>query len=299
MFKAFKERHPWSAALISFLLSPVVGMLYLNRGLYALWYLIASVVVAGGVVEFQHAPMPFPPMSDELAIAEMPIRVIGAVHAFFIAKRWTLEMSLKWYAHWYSIIGIVTSPLALFFAIRIFFYQSFDIPSASMEPTANPGDYFIVSRFAYDFAPPQRGDVVIFYSQKFKSYFVKRIVGLPGERIRMTNGRPAINGVSVQQRRVSDWAENCGQDSPCKVTQYQATLPGGRAFHVLNRVDHGPGDDTDVFVVPADSYFVLGDNRDNSMDSRFDMGFIPRAEIIGRAARKFFADGRWTWSPIT
>ena len=167
-----------------------------------------------------------------------------------------------------------------------------------MEPSVNPGDYLFVSKFRYDFMAPQRGDLIVFHARKYRTDFIKRIVGLPGDRIQMKGGRLFINGVEARQRRIADWVEKCETTESCRVPQYEESLPGGRLVRVLDRIANGPEDNSEMFIVPAGDYFVLGDNRDNSDDSRDSIGFVAGDEIVGRAAYKFIAAGSWTWRSI-
>lgn len=158
-----------------------------------------------------------------------------------------------------------------------------------MSPTANRGDYFLLSKFAYNSELPLRGDVVIF--RALNNYFIKRVVGLPGDQIQMKNGRLFINNVAVPTRRIADFTGPCPSTVVCRVPQYEEIFPGGRIGHTINQVENGPEDNTNVFEVPANSYFVLGDNRDNSADSRNELGYVARSAIVGRAAYKYIAGG--------
>ena len=114
----------------------------------------------------------------------------------------------------------------------------------------------------------------------------------------MKDGVLHINTAPVKLRRVADFVGDCGGAAGCHVAQFAETLPGGRTEFILDRESDGPLDNTQVFVVPASSYFVLGDNRDNSEDSREDMGFISRDSIIGPPSYKFVTNGHWTWTAV-
>jgi signal peptidase I len=189
----------------------------------------------------------------------------------------------------------VTATLAV---LRLVFYQPFDAPSVSMTPTINEGDYFLVSLQAYSGHDPERGDVIVFHSPK--GPFVKRIAGIPGDQVQMSGGRFVLNGKAVMRRQVEDFSIEDFDGKMRAVKQYSETLPSGRSYRTLDIIDGSGFDDTQVFVVPPDHYFVMGDNRDNSDDSRGSEGFIARGDIVGRVAFKF-VDGRsgdLAWSSV-
>ncbi len=208
--------------------------------------------------------------------------------------------------------------------IRTFFFQPFNIPSASMEATLLVGDYLFVEKFSYGYSRytfpfggwpfgdalhgryfahgPTRGDVIVFkYPQDNTTDFIKRLIGMPGDTIQMKDGRLYINGRIVPRRRVADYVEKIdGQDN--HVPQYEETLPGGKTYLTLDRDPEGPLDNTEEFHVPADHYFMMGDNRDNSDDSRQAVGYVPAENLEGKAMIRFFStDGSarvwevWKW----
>jgi signal peptidase I len=149
-----------------------------------------------------------------------------------------------------------------------------------MRPTLAVGDYIWVSRFAYgiplfsrETASPARGDIVV-YKRGNGTHFVRRIVGLPGDRLQYRRGRLYINDVPAGRTPA-------GTDG--ELTLYAETLPGSYQYSIAEKSDTGPGDNTPLYVVPDGYYFGLGDNRDNSYDSRFkNIGYIPRDSIVGR-----------------
>ena len=194
--------------------------------------------------------------------------------------------------------------------IRSFAAEAFEIPSGSMVPTLDVGDFLIVSKFSYGYSAyslpvglplftgrvfghaPRRGDVVVFKWPRDTSVnFVKRVIGLPGDRIQVLHGLLYVNGVPVERKRLDDVAFRAGAFT-LHAAQYIETLPNGPSYRVLQFADDGPLDNTQVFVVPADHYFMMGDNRDDSADSRdpgSGVGFVPAQNLIGPAEFKLFS----------
>jgi signal peptidase I len=205
--------------------------------------------------------------------------------------------------------------------IRTIAFEPFNIPSGSMIPTLLVGDYLFVSKFSYGysrysmpFGPnifsgrifgslPERGDVAVFKLPRDPSQdYIKRIIGLPGDRIQVRGGILHVNGAAVRREMTGIFeGERCGRE-PAKV--YREILPGGRVHGILECSDNSYADNTDEFAVPPGHVFAMGDNRDNSQDSRFlrEVGFIPLENLVGRAEFIFFSvDGSaalwevWAW----
>ena len=210
--------------------------------------------------------------------------------------------------------------------IRTFFYEPFSIPSASMVPTLLVGDYLFVSKFSYGysryslplglplfsgrvfFRPPHRGDVAVFKLPRDPSVdFIKRIIGLPGDRIQMKDGILNINGEPVKREKLGPYFyDENGRTST--YIHYIETLPNAYQHDTIEIGDDQPLDNTAVFTVPPNTYFMMGDNRDNSADSRdpdSGVGYVPAANIVGRAEFIFFSTNGyahwwevWKW-PFT
>ncbi len=219
----------------------------------------------------------------------------------------------------WDIVKVILQALALAFLVRIFLYQPFNIPSGSMEKTLLVGDYLFVSKYSYGYSKysfpldaipfsgriwegePKRGDIAVFRKPtKTEEDFIKRVIGLPGDKIQMQNGVLYINGTAVPKKRVDDYEEFDSFGNTRRIPRFEETLPNGVVYQVLDRTPDGPGDDTDVYTVPAGHYFMMGDNRDNSSDSRFqgpdDVGFVPLENFIGRADVIFYStDGSASW----
>jgi signal peptidase I len=230
---------------------------------------------------------------------------------------------------WSESVKPLLEALLIALIIRTFLFQPFSIPSGSMEPTLLVGDYLFVSKFSYGysrysvpFAPPlfsgrlfasmpRRGDVVVFRHGDLD--YIKRVIGLPGDTVQLRDGVVIINGKPVERERETDFV---GHDPcrpsfegspPVRVMRWRETLPDGPAHDTLQCVAFdGFPDTTDVYRVPPDHFFMMGDNRENSEDSRFpDVGYVPFDRLIGRAQIIFFSVSggepawkfwRWPWA---
>ncbi|RFC69138.1 MULTISPECIES: signal peptidase I [Mesorhizobium] len=205
-------------------------------------------------------------------------------------------------------ISVIVQALLLALVIRTVFFQPFSIPSGSMRPTLLEGDYLFVTKWAYGysryslpFSPnlfegriwgsePQRGDVVVFkFPPNPQVDYIKRVVGLPGDRIQMRNGQLFINDVGVPREKVGqiDNPDITAENRPIDV--YKETLPNGVSYNTLDIYPDSETDNTREFLVPPGHYFMMGDNRDNSADSRLSVGYVPAENLVGRANIIFFS----------
>jgi len=240
-----------------------------------------------------------------------------------------------------ELIKTIVYALLLAGVIRTVFFQPFWIPSGSMKPTLLIGDFLFVNKMAYGYSrhscpfsicpisgrilgsEPDRGDVIVFKHPTNGTDYIKRLIGLPGDTVQVVNGVLRINGVPAPQEPLGDFVEvnqsqgpmrsmpRCanaaGQGDACIKEMARESLPEGPTHLILN-INDGFGDNTPQFVVPDGEYFFMGDNRDNSMDSRFPrsaggVGFVPFENLVGRADRVIFSSAGssmlafWTWRP--
>ncbi len=228
---------------------------------------------------------------------------------------------------WAEFFKTAAIALVLALLIRTFLLEPFNIPSGSMKPTLEVGDYLFVSKPAYGYsrysfpfglAPfegriwtkgktPQRGDIIVFKLPTNPSVdYIKRVIGLPGDVIQVVGGRLYINRRVIPREAIGlkEVSEN-GITEP--MMEYVETLPEGVAHKIYEETDDRPLDNTDEFVVPPDHYFMMGDNRDNSQDSRVQsvVGFVPAVNVVGRASFIFFSTNgtanlaeiwKWPWT---
>jgi signal peptidase I len=209
--------------------------------------------------------------------------------------------------------------------VRTLAFEPFNIPSSSMVPTLLVGDFLFVSKFSYGYgstgtfwgmAPfsgrifgeaPHRGDVVVFKTPRDNSTdYIKRLIGLPGDTIQMRQGILYINGVPVERDKLAEPIAEPGEKPPAGVTDYLEHLPDGVTHVIRKEGDNMPLDNTDIFVVPPHRYFFMGDNRDNSQDSRTqNVGYVPEENLVGKAEFLFFSLGddahfwqvwKWPWA---
>ena len=242
--------------------------------------------------------------------------------------------------NWMSEVAAIIGMVLIFLLLRILVFQPFTIPSASDEPNFVQGDYIIVSKAAYGWSrhsiplspplfsgrifarAPQRGDVVVFKLPRVLDGhvdYIKRLIGLPGDRIQVKNGVVYINGTAIPRTQLGPGMGDV-QSGYAPVQRYMETAANGRRYIIQQDGTDGPADNTGVYVVPPHCYFVMGDNRDNSLDSRFDpdmpasasgsstcgwdgavdqylpaesgVGFVPEENLVGRAVLILFS-----WNP--
>lgn len=220
-------------------------------------------------------------------------------------------------------IRVIIHALLLAVFVRLFLFQPFNIPSGSMKSTLLVGDYLFVSKYSYGYSKysfpfgidyfsdriwegkPERGDVAVFRLPTDTSVdYIKRVIGLPGDRVQMRDGVLYLNDAAIPKTPIKSFVERDAYGNDREIPRFEEVLPNGVKYTVLDQRNTNFPDNTDTYVVPAGHYFMMGDNRDNSTDSRFqnDVGFVPIENFIGRAEILFFSANEdfrvwkiWEW----
>jgi len=206
-------------------------------------------------------------------------------------------------------IGIVFQALLIAIVFQVFFFQPFFIPTASMQSSLMIGDYVLASKYSYGYGKysipyvslpfngrllqrqPKRGDIAVFKPVGQKDAYIKRVVGLPGDKLQVIDGILNINGVALKREKTGTTIDKDSVGRTIEVTQYRETLPSGISYTIQEISDNQYLDNTAVYNVPAGHYFMMGDNRDRSGDSRIlsSVGFVPASNLIGKAQFRFFS----------
>lgn len=205
-------------------------------------------------------------------------------------------------------IIVIIEALAIALIFRTFLYQPFSIPTASMQQTLMIGDYFIANKWAWGFGKysfplpvpfngrlfggmPERGAVAVFRNEITNEDYIKRVIGMPGDRVQMKQGRLFINDTMVERQQIGTAEDTDSYMTTVPVTVYTETLPNGVSHTIQEISDDESLDNTAEYVVPAGHYFMMGDNRDRSADSRVlsQVGYVPLDNFIGKAEARFFS----------
>lgn len=219
-------------------------------------------------------------------------------------KKKSSTTEIKQEKPWDEFLKTMLWAIVIATVFRSFLFEPFHIPSGSMKSNLLIGDYLFVSKFSYGYSRysfpfglplfegrvgsddrPERGDVVVFRPpHKPRIDYIKRVIGLPGDRIQMRSGVLYINGEPAKAEFQDMFVDDDGVESINKLMpRFLETLPEGRKIEILKENELGEGNNTGVFTVPQRHYFMMGDNRDNSRDSRFEVGYVPEENIVGRA----------------
>jgi signal peptidase I len=299
--KTAQPRSIISILFIGIMLGPVFLMLWMGRWKAALVFLgaVIAMTLAAWGAEVQQL-IPAAPVLAGYTMADVAALVLqnvaGIAYAFRIRQA---ALTRPWY-RWIAAVpaALVAIMLIVALPVRTFLFQPFTIPSSSEFPNLVEGDYVLASKSAYGYSrysfpfepfsfegrilghPPQRGDVAVFRLPTNPAIdYVKRVVGLPGDRVQMKGGVLHINGEAAKLEEIGVAAEY----QMSGTSFYRETLPGGHS-HVIAKLDNeGWPNNTEEYLVPMGHYFVMGDNRDNSQDSRFlDLvGYVPEENFIG------------------
>jgi signal peptidase I len=296
----YRKPKKWIAAVLGLLIPPA-GMLYVARPRWAAAYFALALIIALGDM--------FVLRDGELAgnAIALLVAIICAVHSYRLAGD-SREIRRPWYSRWYGLVGIGAAFAALAFGARAFLFEPFRFPSESMAPSIQPRAHLIVGKWGYGnygaygihlmrtgmSSDVRRGDIIVFeYPEDAALSFAQRIIGLPRDRISYTNKRLKINDEEIPIRRIGDYVH---KDRVTPSLQYlerlgdreyairiepeaPAAVPIVRAFPLKEHCAYTA--EGLSCRVPDGHYFVLGDNRDNSIDSR-TWGFVPARNIIGK-----------------
>ncbi len=275
----------WLATLLSLLLGGT-GMLYACNFKWYLFYALTPLLLVA-LIYFAVGNIFLLGLANLFALVNLVSIVVCTAHTFKICSRFQPIIQRPWYSHWWGIFGIYLLIIVPIVIIRAFFFEPFHIPARSMAPTYNKGDYIIISKFGYGnygtygvnffHAIPsktiQRGDVVVFsYPPDPKIDYIKRVIGVPNDKLSYTNKTLTINGKRLNTEALPQENER-GREILIKES-YENT-----SWRIIN-IAGMPSIDFEL-VVPANSYFVMGDNRDNSRDSRH-WGVVPAENVKGK-----------------
>lgn len=269
----------WFASALGFFFQPL-AFIYLAKLKWGLIYFLAS--ISFGITDF------FLIKETGYSGLGLVLSIICCIHAYKASENINFDNGRKWFNTWWGALSIPIVFIVSVFSFRSFFYEPFLIPASSMLPTLQVGDHIVISKFGYGHygtyglniynadinsrKQPNRGDVFIFYPPHDDRYFIKRIIGLPNDVIEFSNKQLYINGIKIETKRIDDSnIYNEVLDEETYSVQYRREASRLRNFKM---------------EVPENSYFVMGDNRDNSSDSRV-WGVVPGENLIGKMILKW------------
>lgn len=304
-----------TSAFVTLMMSPVIGMMYLNKGRLALVYLgvtLALILLDEVLANYNVKDYEIISLCTTLALY-----LVACVHTYRIAKAKTYELPFKWFSRFSSVLSLITlyvmvAILLIVPPVRSFLYEPYHIPSGSMLPALQIEDYILADKGVYGYsryslpfhmnlwqgrifgAPPQRGDIVVFALPSApKIAYVKRVIGVGGDTVRLIDGIVYLNGAALEQKEV---------ETTDTMRKFIETLPSGKTYYIYNDKDDEPLDNTPLYTIPKGYYFMMGDNRDHSQDSRAPdkVGFVHEDFLIGKAAIRFYnaKTGAVTFEPV-
>ncbi|MGE4352038.1 MAG: signal peptidase I [Bdellovibrionales bacterium] len=286
---------PWLIALASFFLGPLAGMLRLGKVKVGLLYFFGT--AAAAITAFVVAHFGFSPFDPrQIALYAIgAITLIGAAHCFWTAKKEPQRM-VKWHGSWLFILALCfVLPIGTALAVRTFVVEPFHTASRSMEPTLKKETYFSAIKYAYgQESKPQPGDIILFNVRRAGKQlaYVKRVIAVGGDTIGIDCNGLSLNGHGLPRQKTGA--------SEADQTLYAETLPNGKKIVVAyDKVRPCPVN-AQSYTVPKGHYFVLGDNRSQSLDSSTGLGLVPFEAILGRASRLFWNEKtyRFSYTPI-
>ncbi len=301
---AFINRKPWATALLALLFGPFMIMMYLGRGWAAAGYFLLNILLHLSLVISLHNGIIDLDTETGGYFIDGFQRVIAILHGVVLARRMAGSKPSAWFSRWYAVIGVGgLAPLLFLLVVRVFLWEPFTIPSGSNKPSLRVGDLVFVSKHAYGysthalpfsldvfsgrifFTAPEYGDIAVFKDPRGTGTdYLKRIVGLPGDSIQVIGGILHINGEAVVRTSLELTPGESGSLTPDPdLKRYRERLPNGVEHDIYEVGDSLRFDNTRLFEVPGGHYFAIGDNRDNSLDSRA-IGPIPAENLIGRLA---------------
>ncbi len=304
MSRNTRKTNPIIAGFIAFILSPIVGMLWLNKGKWAIGYVLLPILFLVTLLVLNNFDILNLELEYAYNIFSYIYITIGLIHCIIIARN-TKEIQMqRWYARWGNIAMIIFVPIFAALCFRSLAYAPYHIPSGSMRPTLLVGDYIFTEKFTYGYNKysfpfnlplienkgknklPQRGDIVIFkVNIKDKNIdFVKRIIGLPNDSIQIIDGNLYINDKKVQRRKIEDYIYTNSKGKDYILSQYIEISPEGKEYLILDKKEESEWDNTKIYNVPEGHYFVMGDNRDNSDSRQGLVRYVPLENIVGKAS---------------
>jgi signal peptidase I len=300
-----KKPNKWLAAILS-LVSPPLGVLYAAQLVWAAIYFFAAIAV-GILIFFYFRQIPIATI-----VLSIGFNIVCAVHSYRLASLYPAETLRPHYSRWYGLLGLYSVMFVVVFGFRSFFFEPFRAPAGSMLPTIEIGSYLIVQKWGYGHygsygIPPfrnqisaelKRGDIIIFDLPSNKAIqYVKRLVGLPGDTIAYRDKKLSINGKEVPHFIEGDYMTVRAANGAQRLIRYAESLGDGSGYSVVIDEDVNWNitavpmfvrqegciydDHGEICEIPAGHYFVMGDNRDNSNDSRY-WGFVPADHIVGK-----------------